>query len=134
MRANTDDMEQALRSSSLLQMYLGYGFDPNLRDQENVTLLHRTMGCMWRGRWMNSQEVMIEFIRVLLDHGADPNLRDDDIKSTPIAWHARYGHDKVVEYLLSRGVATELPDGEDWNTPLAWANKQGHERIVGLLS
>ena len=134
MRANTDDMEQALRSSSLLQMYLEYGFDPNRRDQENVTLLHRTMGCMWRGRWMNSQDVMIEFTRVLLDHGADPNLRDDDIKSTPIAWHARYGHDKVVEYLLSRGVTTELSDDEDWNAPMAWAKKQGHERIVGLLS
>ena len=134
MRANTDDMEQARRKSSLLQMYLEYGFDPNRRDQESVTLLHRTMGCMWRGRWMNSQEVMIEFTGVLLDHGADPNLRDDDIKSTPIAWHARYGHAEVVEFLLSRGVANELPDDEGWNTPLAWAKKQGHERIVELLS
>ena len=134
MRLNSDDLDKARTKAGILQMYLEHGFDPNLRDQENVTLLHRTMGCMWRNRWVNSQEVMIEFTRVLLDHGADPNLRDDDIRSTPMAWHARYGHEKVVEYLLSRGVPPALADDEHWNTPLAWAQKQGHDRILASLS
>ena len=83
---------------------------------------------------MNSQEVMIEFTRVLLDHGADINARDDDLKSTPMAWHARYGHDEVVAYLLSRGAAAELPDDQPWATPMAWARKSGHAGIAALLN
>ena len=134
MRANTGDMEVIRTKCEILQMYLDYGFDPNVRSQENISLLHRVTGCMWRGRWANSQEAMIEFTRVLLDAGADPNARDEDIKSTPMGWHARYGHDEVIEYLLSRGLSSTLPDDEDWNAPLAWAQKEGHDRIAEILS
>ena len=103
MRENSDDIESARKRAHIMGMLLEYGFDPNVRDQENMSLLHRTVGCMWRGRWMNSQEVMIEFSKVLLSYGADINPVDDDLRSTPIAWHARYGHDLVVAYLLSQG-------------------------------
>ncbi len=134
MRVNSGDLGKARYRSAILSSMLEYGFDPNVRSQENISLLHRTMGCMWRERWMNSQEVMIEFTRVLLDHGADINARDDDLKSTPMAWHARYGHDEVVAYLLSRGAAAELPDDQPWATPMAWARKSGHAGIAALLN
>lgn len=55
------------------------------------------------------------------------------MKSTPLAWHARYGHKKVVEYLLSRGVATNLPDDEPWATPLSWAERKDHAEIADIL-
>ena len=134
MRVNSDDLDKARNRAGILAMMLEHGFDPNVRSQENVSLLHRTVGCMWRGRWMNSEEVMIEFTRVLLDHGADIDARDDDLKSTPLAWHARYGHEKVVAYLLSRGAATALSDDQPWATPLAWARKSGHASIAALLN
>ena len=134
MRVNSGDLDMAKYRSGILAMMLEYGFDPNLRSQENMSLLHRTVGCMWRGRWMNSEEVMIEFTRVLLDHGADINARDDDLQSTPLAWHARYGHGKVVDYLLSRGAATALPGDQPWATPLAWARKSGHAGIAARLN
>ncbi len=134
MRLNNDDMEAARHRADIMRLLLEYGFDPNVRDQENMSLLHRAVGCMWRGRWMNSQDVMIEFTRVLLDHGADINARDDDLKSTPLAWHARYGHEKVVDYLLSRGAPSRLPDDDSWATPLAWARKKGHGQIAALLN
>ena len=134
MRVNSGDLDMAKYRSGILAMMLEYGFDPNLRSQENMSLLHRTVGCMWRGRWMNSEEVMIEFSRVLLDHGADINARDDDLQSTPLAWHARYGHGKVVDYLLSRGAATALPGDQPWATPLAWARKSGHAGIAARLN
>ncbi|MCH8294746.1 ankyrin repeat domain-containing protein [Candidatus Poribacteria bacterium] len=133
IRVNSDDLDKAKHNAEVLELFLEHGFDPNIREQENMTLLHRTVGCMWRGRWMNSEEVMIEFSRVLLDQGADTNTKDDDLKSTPLAWHARYGHKKVVEYLLSRGAATNLPDDEPWATPLAWAEKKGHTEIAEIL-
>ena len=82
---------------------------------------------------MNSQEVMIQFTKVLLDHGATINAKDDDLRSTPVAWHARCGHEKGVGYLLSRGAATELADDESWATPLAWATMMGHPRVVEVL-
>lgn len=133
MRVNSDDIVRARKHSDIMCTLFEYGFDPNGRDQENMSLLHRSVGCMWRERWMNSQEVMIQFTKVLLDHGATINAKDDDLRSTPVAWHARYGHEKVVGYLLSRGAATELADDESWATPLAWATMMGHPRVVEVL-
>jgi ankyrin repeat protein len=133
MRLNSSDIQRARERAQIMNMLLDYGFDPNLRDQENMSLLHRAVGCMWRGRWMNSQDVMIVFTDILLDHGADINAKDDDLKSTPLAWHARYGHEQVVGFLLSRGAATNLADDEPWATPLAWAQKKGHEGITALF-
>jgi len=133
MRLNNDDMDEARHRAAIIRQLLEYGLDPNVKDQESMSLLHRAVGCMWRGRWMNSQDVMIEFSRTLLDGGADINAKDDDLQSTPIAWHARYGHDKVVEYLLSQGAAQDLPDDEAWTTPKAWAARAGHEHVLAVL-
>ncbi len=118
----------------ILQMVLDHGVNPNLRDKENETLLHRTQGCGWRnGRWNNSEEAMIALTSVLLNNGADINARDDEMKATPLGLHARYGHGKVVAFLLERGAATSLPDDKPWATPLAWAEKMGHAEVAELL-
>ena len=133
MRLNNDDMDEAQHRAAIIRQLLEYGLDPNVKARETLSLLHRAVGCMWRGRWMNSQDVMVEFSCTLLDGGADINAKDDDLQSTPIAWHARYGHDKVVEYLLSQEAAQDLPDDEAWTPPKAWAARAGHEHVLAVL-
>ena len=64
----------------------------------------------------------------LLDAGADLNARDEHIRSTPLAWAAKFGQLKMVKFLLKRGAPQSLPDDPPWATPRAWALKRGHKR------
>ncbi|NKB72754.1 MAG: sigma-70 family RNA polymerase sigma factor [Candidatus Latescibacteria bacterium] len=117
-----------------VQMVLDHGISPNLRDKENESLLHRTQGCIYRnGKWNNTEEDMIDYMRVLLAGGADINARDDEMKTTPLGLHARYGHLKVLEFLLEQGAKTNLSGDESDIPPLAWAKKMGQTEAVDLL-
>ena len=69
----------------------------------------------------------------LLDRGADIHLRDRDFESTPLAWAARAGREKMITLLLARGARTTLPDDEPWATPGAWARRRGHIGVLELL-
>ena len=55
------------------------------------------------------------------------------LKSTPLSYAARYGHEKLAAFLIERGASPQLPDDEAWGTPIAWAEKQGHGAIAELL-
>jgi ankyrin repeat protein len=70
----------------------------------------------------------------LLEAGADLTARDEHLRSTPLAWAAKYGQLEMVEFLLQRGAAKSLADDPPWATPLAWAIKRGHEKIASLLT
>jgi ankyrin repeat protein len=70
----------------------------------------------------------------LLEAGADLTARDEHLRSTPLAWAAKFGQVKMVEFLLGHGAPTNLPDDPEWATPLAWATRRGHDEIVRLLS
>jgi ankyrin repeat protein len=69
----------------------------------------------------------------LLESGADSTARDDHIRSTPLAWAAKFGQLEMVEILRERGAPKSLPDDPPWATPLAWARKRGRARIAQLL-
>ena len=70
---------------------------------------------------------------LFLDHGADLHARDEEWRSTPLAWAARTGQKRMVEFLLRRGAPVSLPDDPPWATPRAWAEKRGHDAIVRIL-
>ena len=70
----------------------------------------------------------------LLDSGADVTARDEHLRSTPLAWAAKYGQLEMVKFLLERGAPKSLPDDPAWATPRAWAVRRGHDAIASLLS
>jgi hypothetical protein len=60
-----------------LETMLAFGFDPNAKDNDGVTALHRAA---MAGR--------VEAVRVLLAHGADVNALDGMFAATPLVWTA----------------------------------------------
>ena len=65
--------------------------------------------------------------------GRRSTARDEHLRSTPLAWAAKFGQREMVTLLLERGAPRSLPDDPAWATPLAWAKKRGHEEIARLL-
>jgi ankyrin repeat protein len=70
----------------------------------------------------------------LLEAGADLTARDEHLRSTSLAWAAKFGQLEMVKFLLGRGMPKSLPDDADWATPRAWAIRRGHEEVARLLS
>ncbi len=120
--------------ASVVRLLLEYGVNPNGRGDRSATLLHLVSTESYWARFPGEyDDEMVAFAGLLLDGGAEVNARDSEMKATPLAWAARYGHRKSVEFLLERGAATNLPDDAPGSTPLAWAEGQGHAEIAEVL-
>ena len=68
------------------------------------------------------------------DHGANLHARDEELRSTPLAYAAKAGMIRMVEFLVRRGARPTLPDDLPRATPAAWATRRGHHAIVQLLT
>ena len=96
--------------AAVLETMLACGFDPNVKDHDGVTALHRAA---MRGR--------MEAVRVLLAGGAAVNALDGMFSGTPLLW-ASHGwrnnpHQTDVDYL---GVARQLiaaGSSLEWSPP-----------------
>jgi ankyrin repeat protein len=91
--------------SSVLEIMLDCGFDPNVKDLEGVTALHRAA---MSGR--------ADAVRVLLAHGASVNALDGMFAATPLVWtcegwshgpQAGADHLAVARLLLAAGSPRE---------------------------
>ena len=106
----------------VLETMLACGFDPNVRDKDNVTALHRA-----------AMAGHPQAVRILLNFGADINALDGMFSATPLVWavegrgHAQPGADHV-------GVARELiaaGSSLEWKPP---EGAPGPERTLeGLI-
>lgn len=104
-----------------LDTMLASGFDPDARDQDNVTPLHRA--CMGGHP---------DAVRVLLAHGADVNALDGMFAASPLVWavegrdHAAPGSDHVAvaRILIDAGCTLE------WIPP---PGAPDQERTLGRL-
>ena len=105
-----------------LETMLACGFDPNVRDKDHVTALHRAAMAGW-----------VEATRVLLAARADINALDGMFAAPPIVWavegrtHARprADHVAVARSLIAAG------------SPVAWTPPAGApdpERTLDGLS
>jgi ankyrin repeat protein len=98
-------------NAAVLETMLGCGFNPEAKDKDNVTPLHRA-----------AMGGHVEAVRVLLRHGADVNAADGMFSASPLVWAVegrgsgkRRGADHV-------GVARLLIAA---GSPLDWAPPPG---------
>lgn len=110
------------RGGDVGEHLLRCGMDPSRPDWLGVTPLHEFAR---RGDVVSAA--------LFLDHGADLHARDEDLASSPLAWAAKFGRRRMVEFLLRRGARVRLPDDPPWATPLAWAERRGHSEIAEIL-
>jgi hypothetical protein len=96
-------------NAAVLETMLACGFDPDARDNEKVTPLHRA-----------AMGGHVEAARVLLKYGADMNAHDGMFSATPLVWavegrrtgrHGRGDHVGVARLLIASGSAL------DWTPP-----------------
>ena len=98
-------------NAAVLETMLACGFDPNAKDKDNVTPLHRA-----------AMGGHVDAVRVLLNHGADVNALDGMFSASPLVWavegrsHAKHpgaDHVGVARLLIAAG------------SPLDWTPPEG---------
>src|SRR5208283_300814 len=109
----------------VLETMLSNGFDPNAKDKDSVTTLHRAA---MAGR--------AEAVRVLLAHGASVNNLDGMFSATPLVWacegwshgsHADADHVGVARSLIAAGCSQE------WKAPEKAPDPEGtQEQLIEL--
>lgn len=94
--------------AAVLETMLACGFDPNAKDKDGATALHRA-----------AMDGRLDAVRVLLNFGADVDALDTMFSASPLAWaaegrgHARPGSDHVGVARLLIAAGSSL----DWTPP-----------------
>ena len=109
-----------------LETMLMCGFDPNAKDNESVTALHRS-----------SMAGHFEAVRVLLAHGASVNALDGMFSASPLVWategwrHASKGdgvdHVRAARLLIEAGCSLE------WIAPEKAPDPEGTQETLAEL-
>ena len=110
-------------NAAVLETMLACGFDPQAKDKEHVTPLHRA-----------AMGGHVDAVRVLLEYGADVNALDGMFSAPPLVWavegrsssqHSRADHVGVARLLIAGGSPL------DWTPP---EGSPGPERTLeGLI-
>ena len=112
--------------AAILETMLACGFDPNVKDRDGVTVLHRA-----------AMAGHAEAVRVLLAYGASVNALDGMFSATPLVWasegwshdshQASSDHPLVARLLMAAGSSLE------WNPPEKAPNPEGtQEQLIEL--
>jgi len=119
-------------NAAVLETMLGCGFNPDARDKDRVTPLHRA-----------AMSGHVEAVRVLLRHGADVNAQDGMFSASPLVWavegrrnpkHRDADHVGVARVLIAAGSPLEwippkgAPDIESTQDALTQLRRDAQER------
>lgn len=102
---------------------LNLGVDPNLRDEEGLTPLHRAL--------MHNNPYNAEVVDLLLRRGADPNARGRD-GNTPLHLAAEFNRVQAAALLLKHGADPNAVNARG-ETPLHIAAGEGRYAVAYLL-
>ena len=136
-----------------IESLLKRGVNPNIRDKDGQTPLHKAaygghvavaklllehgadIHARDNANWTPLHEAAykghVDVVRLLLEHGADPNAKGKD-GVTPLHTAAFNGHVNVARLLLEHGANPNTQD-KDGITPLHFAAFNGHVDVVKLL-
>ncbi len=111
--------------AAVLETMLASGFDPNVKDQDGVTPLHRA-----------AMAGQAEAVRVLISYGASVNAADGMFSGSPLLWashawnHRRdvRGYVEVARLLIGAGASREWIPPEKMPDPEA-----AQEELAGLV-
>jgi hypothetical protein len=110
-------------------MELNAGADPNVRNQDGYTPLHRVVQfCVWPREYDPPKE---QCLKLLLEWGADVNAQDYE-GLTPLHHASRRNNTECVKMLLRHGADHKIQDYKG-KTPLHWASIWGFSDNVRTL-
>jgi ankyrin repeat protein len=111
--------------ATVLETMLACGFDPNAKDNEGVTALHRAA---MAGR--------PEAVRVLLSYGASANALDGMFSATPLVWAAQgwsHGSQAGADHLSVARLLTAAGSPIEWIAPEKAPNPEHtQEQLIEL--
>jgi len=102
---------------------LNLGVDPNLRDEEGLTPLHRAL--------IHNNPYNAEVVDLLLSRGADPNVRGRD-GNAPLHLAAEFNRVQTAALLLKHGADPNAVNARG-ETPLHIAAGEGRYAVAYLL-
>jgi ankyrin repeat protein len=106
-----------------VESLLNLGVDPNLRDEEGLTPLHRAL--------MHNNPYNAEVVDLLLSRGADPNARGRD-GNTPLHLAAEFNRVQAAALLLKHGADPNVRNARG-ETPLHIAAGRGRYAVASML-
>ena len=114
------------KAQVLVSALIGFGVDPNTKNDHGETLLYRAL-CVLDAARPNS----ITIIKLLLDKGANANARCSD-NCTPLHIAAENGSEAVAQLLLENGAVANARCRNNY-TPLHMAALKGSKAVARLL-
>ena len=93
---------------TVMKQLLEYGIDPNHKGPDNISALHYLSDEHYGTTHVN-EDMLVVLARLLLEKQAEINAIDGKIKTTPLAWAARFNRKKLVKLFLERGADPNLP-------------------------
>jgi len=109
-----------------LETMLRCGFDPNTKDNESVTALHRA-----------AMAGHVEAVRVLLAHGASVSALDGMFSASPLVWategrrHAKQGNG--VDHIRAARLLIEAGSSLEWIPPEKAPDPEGTQEQLAAL-